>query len=287
MKKRNFAAIALAMTLTLAGCGSSSGGAQSSNDTAEANGSAAAASTEETVELNVFAAASMQETLEQIVEDYKSVDPSVEITLNLDSSGTLKTQIEEGAECDIFISAAQLQMNQLDAAADESVNTDGLDFVDSDSRVDLLENKVVLVVPEGNPKDIQSFEDIAEKADLIALGNDDVPVGQYSKEILNNLGVMDELEADSKITYGSNVKEVTTQVTEGTVDCGIVYETDAFSAGLESVDSADADQCSQAIYPAAVMKNSANPDKAQAFLDYLKTDDAGAVFESVGFQTLS
>ena len=282
MKKRNVTAIALAMTLALAGCSSSSGNGQSGDDATQTAGSA-----EETVELSVFAAASMQETLEQIVEEYKDVDPSVEITLNLDSSGTLKTQIEEGADCDLFISAAQLQMDQLDAAADESVNTDGLDFVDSDSRVDLLENKVVLVVPEGNPKDIQSFEEIAEKADLVALGNDDVPVGQYSKEILNNLGVMDKLEAESKITYGSNVKEVTTQVAEGTVDCGIVYETDAFSAGLDSVDAAEEDLCSPAIYPAAVMKNSANPDKAQAFLDYLKTDDAGAIFEGVGFRTLS
>lgn len=279
MSKKRLIAGAAALAMLLAGC--STGTSETKTDV----GSAAAP--KETVELHIFAAASMQETLEQIQKDYKDIAPSVELVLNLDSSGTLKTQIEEGADCDVFISAAQLQMDQLDMEADKAVNTDGLDFVDSTTRVDLLENKVVLVVPEGNPKDIQSFEDIAEKADLVALGNDDVPVGQYSKEILNHLGVMDQLEAENKITYGSNVKEVTTQVAEGSADCGIVYETDAFSAKLESVDKADADLCSPAIYPAAVMKNSAHADEAQVFLDYLKTDEASKVFQSVGFQTLS
>lgn len=279
MSKKRLIAGAAALAMLLAGC--STGTSETKTDV----GSAAAP--KETVELHIFAAASMQETLEQIQKDYKDIAPSVELVLNLDSSGTLKTQIEEGADCDVFISAAQLQMDQLDMEADKAVNTDGLDFVDSTTRVDLLENKVVLVVPEGNPKDIQSFEDIATKADLVSLGNDDVPVGQYSKEILNHLGVMDQLEAENKITYGSNVKEVTTQVAEGSADCGIVYETDAFSAKLESVDKADADLCSPAIYPAAVMKNSAHADEAQVFLDYLKTDEASKVFQSVGFQTLS
>lgn len=279
MSKKRLIAGAAALAMLLAGC--STGTSETKTDV----GSAAAP--KETVELHIFAAASMQETLEQIQKDYKDIAPSVELVLNLDSSGTLKTQIEEGADCDVFISAAQLQMDQLDTEADKAVNTDGLDFIDSTTRVDLLENKVVLVVPEGNPKDIQSFEDIATKADLVSLGNDDVPVGQYSKEILNHLGVMDQLEAENKITYGSNVKEVTTQVAEGSADCGIVYETDAFSAKLESVDKADADLCSPAIYPAAVMKNSAHADEAQAFLDYLKTDEASKVFQSVGFQTLS
>lgn len=279
MSKKRLIAGAAALAMLLAGC--STGTSETKTDV----GSAAAP--KETVELHIFAAASMQETLEQIQKDYKDIAPSVELVLNLDSSGTLKTQIEEGADCDVFISAAQLQMDQLDMEADKAVNTDGLDFIDSTTRVDLLENKVVLVVPEGNPKDIQSFEDIATKADLVSLGNDDVPVGQYSKEILNHLGVMDQLEAENKITYGSNVKEVTTQVAEGSADCGIVYETDAFSAKLESVDKADADLCSPAIYPAAVMKNSAHADEAQVFLDYLKTDEASKVFQSVGFQTLS
>lgn len=277
-KKNRKMYLAAAMILLLTGC-SSTGTETSQPQQEETN--------VETVELNVFAAASMQETLEQIVEDYKNVEPNVTIQLNLDSSGTLKTQIEEGAPCDLFISAAQKQMNELDSTAGAEANPDGLDFVDPDTRVDLLENKVVLVVPEGNPKDIQTFAEIVDKADLVALGNSDVPVGQYSEELLENLGVWDTLNESGKITFGSNVKEVTTQVTEGIADCGIVYATDAFSAGLTPIDEATKEMCGQVIYPAAVLKTSEHPDEAQAFLDYLKSEDASAVFESVGFQPLT
>ncbi len=277
-KKNRKMYLAAAMILLLTGC-SSTGTETSQPQQEETN--------MEAVELNVFAAASMQETLEQIVEDYKNVEPNVTIQLNLDSSGTLKTQIEEGALCDLFISAAQKQMNELDSTAGAEANPDGLDFVDPDTRVDLLENKVVLVVPEGNPKDIQTFAEIVDKADLVALGNSDVPVGQYSEELLENLGVWDTLNESGKITFGSNVKEVTTQVTEGIADCGIVYATDAFSAGLTPIDEATEEMCGQVIYPAAVLKTSEHPDEAQAFLDYLKSEDASAVFESVGFQPLT
>ena len=211
------------------------------------------------------------------------MEPNVHITATYDSSGTLKTQIEEGADCDIFISAAQKQMDQLDATKGEDVNPDHLDFVLSESRIDLLENKVALVVPEGNPANINSFEDIVN-CQLIALGNSDVPVGSYSLEILDYLGMdIAEMEANQQVTYGSNDKEVTTQVSEGAVDCGIVYATDAFSAGLEVVDTADPEMCSQVIYPAAVLNISANPEAAQNFLDYLQSEDAIAIFQSVGF----
>lgn len=235
------------------------------------------------VELTVFAAASMTETLTEIAESYKTVAPGVALTFNFDSSGTLKTQIEEGAACDLFISAAQKQMNQLDASKDADANPDGLDFIDPATRVDLLENKVALVVPEGNPAGIEAFADIGEKCSLIALGNDDVPVGQYSEEILSGLGLLDALESENKITYGSNVKEVTTQVAEGAVDCGIVYATDAFSAGLAVVDQATAELCRRVIYPAAVLKGSEHAQEAKAFLDYLQTDGCMKIFEAVGF----
>lgn len=242
------------------------------------------ASAEEAVTLNVFAAASMTETLTEIQALYADVAPNVTLVFNFDSSGTLKTQIEEGAECDLFISAAQKQMNQIDITADPEVNTDGLDFVLEGSRINLLENKVVLAVPDGNPAGIESFEDLGtDKLSLLALGNDDVPVGQYSTEVLTTLGILDQLEADSKITYGSNVKEVTTQVSEASADAGIIYATDAFSAGLTVVDEATTDLCKQVIYPAAVLNISENPEEAQAFLDYLQTDDCMAVFEKVGF----
>lgn len=239
---------------------------------------------DEAVTLNVFAAASMTETLEKIQEMYAEVAPNVELVFNFDSSGTLKTQIQEGAECDLFISAAQKQMDQLDIEADPAVNEEGLDFVLKESRVDLLENKVVLAVPEGNPAGISSFEDLGtDKLKLLVLGNEDVPVGQYSTEILTTLGLLEGLEADNKITYGSNVKEVTTQVSEASADAGIIYATDAYSAGLSSVAEAGSDLCKPAIYPAAVLKTSEHQEEAQAFLDHLQTDECMKVFEEVGF----
>ncbi|MBO6017462.1 MAG: extracellular solute-binding protein, partial [Oscillospiraceae bacterium] len=155
-------------------------------------------------------------------------------------------------------------------------------------RINLLENKVTLVVPEGNPKGIESFDGLAEalKAGdvFLCMGNSDVPVGQYTQKILAFYGLdEEELAGKGLITYGTNVKEVTTQVKEASVDCGVVYCTDAFSAGLTVVDSATAEMCGQVIYPAAVLNVSKNPDAAQAFLDYLQTPEAMVVFENVGF----
>ena len=272
MKKRLIAGLlAGAMAVSLSGCGASKTEAP-----AETNA--------EPVTLNVFAAASMTETLTEIQEMYKEVAPNVTLVFNFDSSGTLKTQIQEGADCDLFISAAQKQMNQLDKDADPEVNTEGLDYVLEGTRVNLLENKVVLAVPDGNPKDIESFEDLGtDKLSLLALGNEDVPVGQYSTEILTNLGILDSLEAEGKITYGSNVKEVTTQVSETAADAGIIYATDAFSAGLTVVAQAEGDLCKQVIYPAAVLNISKNPEAAKEFLAYLQTDTCMKVFEAVGF----
>lgn len=270
MKRYKTTAAAAVFVLTLSGCGSKE--------------APTPAATEETVTLHIFAAASMTETLEKIQILYADQEPEVTLVFNFDSSGTLKTQIQEGADCDVFISAAQKQMNQLDIMADSKINGEGLDFVLEGSRIDLLENKVVLAVPEGNPADIRSFEELGtDRLSLLALGNEDVPVGQYSTEILTNLGLLERLEADGKITYGSNVKEVTTQISEASADAGIIYATDAFSAGLTTVDEAGTDLCRQVIYPAAVLKISEAPEAAQAFLDYLKTEECMKVFEEVGF----
>ena len=246
----------------------------------------------EPLELIVFAAASMTETMNQIAEMYKTVAPNVTLTYNFDSSGTLKTQIQEGAECDLFISAGQKQMNQLDITADPEVNTDKLDFVLEGTRINLLENRVTLCVPEGNPKDIRSFDDLADKLKegsvLMAMGNSDVPVGQYTQKILAFYGLDEEkLAMDGVITYGTNVKEVTTQVTEASVDCGVVYCTDAFSAGLTPVDYATKEMCGQVIYPAAVLNVSKNQEAAKEFLAYLQTDEAMKVFEAVGFASVA
>ena len=267
----------------------------SSSSTASATASSAAASSEaasgESVELIVFAAASLTETLNAIAETYSAENPGVTFSFNFDSSGTLKTQIQEGADCDLFISAGQKQMNQLDSTASADVNTEGLDFVDSDSRVDLLENKVVLCVPENGDKGIDSFDSLAEhlKAGdiLFCMGNSDVPVGQYTQKILAYYALDEEaLAAAGVITYGSNVKEVTTQITEASVDAGVVYCTDAYSAGLTPVDEATKEMCGQVIYPAAVLKAAPNAEAAREFLAYLQTDRAATVFERVGFTAL-
>jgi molybdate transport system substrate-binding protein len=243
------------------------------------------------VELVGFGAASMTETPEQIAELYKKVSPNVKLVFNFDSSGTLKTQIEQGAECDVFVSAGQLQMNQLDITANSQVNTGGLDFVLQGTRTDLLENKVTLCVPSGNPGNIRNFTDLANNLRsttnpnfLFAIGNSDVPVGQYTQRIFSFFNLDEKTLANSgKITYGSNVKEVTTQIAEASVTCGVVYCTDAFSAGLQVVDYATAEMCGQIIYPAAVIKEGKNPEAAVLFLDYLKTGDVADVFEKVGF----
>ena len=275
------------MLTALFGCGQSSQTADSAQDSQDTQSA-------QTTELTVFAAASMTETLNQIAEDYKSVDPNVSLTFNFASSGDLFSQIKEGADCDVFISAAPKQMNALDGSLkdDADKNPDGLDELLDGTRIDLLENKVVLAIPDGNPKGIESFDKLAEQLGagevFLAIGNSDVPVGQYTQKIFAHYGLDEQALADAGVlTYGSNVKEVTTQVSEGAVDCGIIYATDAYSAGLTSVDEATADMCGQVIYPAAVLKNSAHPDEAKAFLDYLTGEDAGKVFESVGFTPLA
>jgi len=284
MKKLFAMLIAAAMVLSLTACA-----APATEETAAPEETVPEA---EPVELIVFAAASMTETMNQIAELYKAKAPNVTLTYNFDSSGTLKTQIQEGAECDLFISAGQKQMNQLDITADPEVNTDKLDFVLEGTRINLLENRVTLCVPEGNPKDIKSFDDLADKLKegsvLMAMGNSDVPVGQYTQKILAFYGLDEEkLAKDGVITYGTNVKEVTTQVTEASVDCGVVYCTDAFSAGLTPVDYATKEMCGQVIYPAAVLNVSKNQEAAKEFLAYLQTDEAMKVFEAVGFASVA
>ena len=281
MKKLLSLLLALSLVLALTACGSKDDGA---ND-ADTQDDAA-----EPVELIVFAAASMTETLNEIAEMYKEVAPNVTLTFNFDSSGKLLTQISEGADCDLFISAAPQQMNAMDGSliGDTEKNPDGLDLIVTDSRVDLLENKVTLAVPAGNPKGIESFDQLAQLLKsgdvLLAIGNSDVPVGPYTQKIFAYYG-LDEAAMTDCLTYGNNVKEVTTQVSEAAADCGIIYATDAFSAGLEVVDSATAEMCGQVIYPAAVLKGE-KEEAARAFLAYLETDAAMTVFERVGFSAV-
>lgn len=257
MKPLTALLLTLAMAAALSGCGAK----------------------QEATELTVFAAASLQESLSAVIQDYEASHQGVTVVANYDSSGTLKTQIENGAVCDVFISAAPKQMNQLEE----------LNMVDTTHRCDLLENKVVLAIPEGNPAGIENFDHLAELLKsgdvLLAMGNSDVPVGQYTQKIFAYYGI-DEAAVSSCLTYGSNVKEVTTQVNEGTVDCGIIYATDAFSAGLDSVDQATAQMCGQVVYPAAVMDGTKHSDTAADFWSYLAASEAMVHFEAVGFSPM-
>ena len=236
----------------------------------------------DTVEVSVFAAASLTEALGAVAEQYQTAAPGTSLRFSFDSSGTLQTQIEEGADCDLFLSAAPKQM---DALADSGA-------IDDATRVDLLENKVALVVPEGNPKDVRSFDSLVPALRsgniLLAVGGADVPVGQYTRKIFEYYGLEeDRLAARGVLTYGSNVKEVAAQVREAAVDCGIVYQTDAYSAGLTIVDTAAAELCGRVVYPAAVLKGAAHASEAAAFLAYLQGPEAAAIFEGLGFTSLT
>ena len=254
MKKFVSLLLVLFMALSLMACGNS---AADNGDAADQQ------TTVETVELTVFAAASLTESLTAIGNKYMAENENAKITFNFDSSGKLLTQITEGAVCDLFLSAAPKQMNALDGSLkdDADKNPDGLDMLVAGSRIDLLENKVALAVADGNPKGIESFDQLAELLKsgevMLAIGNSDVPVGQYTQKIFAYYGI-DEASVADKLTYGSNVKEVTTAVSEGTVDCGIIYASDAYSAQLTVAAEATADMCGQVIYPAAVLNTSAN-----------------------------
>ena len=287
MKKFVSLLLALLMVLSLTACG------QQNNEPAQDDQAGDQPQTPaETVELTVFAAASLTESLTAIGEKYMAENENVKLSFNFDSSGKLYTQITEGAPCDLFISAAPKQMNQLDGTLkdDAEKNPDGLDMLVEGSRIDLLENKVVLAVAEGSDKGIDSFDRLAELLKsgdvMLAIGNEDVPVGQYTKKIFTYYEI-DEAAIAEKLTYGSNVKEVTTAVSEGAVDCGIIYASDAYSAGLTVAAEATADMCGQVIYPAAVLNTSAQQEAAAAFLAYLQTAEASAEFEKVLFTPLS
>jgi len=224
------------------------------------------------VTLTVFAAASLTEALNEIAELYKQSAPAVTLSYNFDSSGKLQNQIEAGAEADVFFSAGQKQM---DAIAEE--------YIDPATRKDLLVNEIVLIVPEGSKLELKSFEDcMTPKVKLMSLGGENVPVGQYSEEVFKFLKGWDKVKA--KASLGSNVKEVLAQVKSGSVDCGVVYATDAATEkAVTVVATAPEGSHKPAVYPAAVLKKTANAEAAKAYLDYLSSPEATAVFEKIGF----
>lgn len=234
---------------------------------------AGASLAEAQVELLVSGAASLTDVLAEIGAAYSEANPNVSIVFSFDSSGTLQTQIEEGAPADVFVSAAQKQMNGLEEKG----------LILADTRINLLENKVVLVVPAASQLDITTFEDVAtDKVKMVAVGGESVPVGQYTQQIYENLGLWDEVSA--KANYGENVRAVLAWVESGDVDCGIVYATDAASTeGVRIVAEAPEGSVDPVIYPAAVIAASEKVDDAKDFLTYLSGEEAVALFEAAGF----
>ena len=242
-------------------------------------GSVQAATTEDASgDLYVFIAASLSNAMEELQTDFNKEYPDVNVIYNADSSGTLQTQIEEGARCDIFFSAADKQMNAL---VDEKL-------AEKDTVVDLLENKVVLIKPKGGETKVTGFENITDAAN-IALAGEDVPVGQYAREIFTNMGIMDKVN-EMEINEGKNVTEVLAAVKEGSNEVGVVYATDAASVAddVEIIAEAPADALKTPVYyPVGLTVDPEASDSekaaAEAFLEYLQTDDSMEVFEKYGF----
>lgn len=229
-------------------------------------------------ELYVFIAASLANSMEEIQKHFNQKYPDVEIFYNADSSGTLQTQIEEGSRCDIFFSAATKQM---DALVEEKLAKE-------DSVVDLLENKVVLIKLKDAETKVTGFENITE-AENMALAGEDVPVGQYAREIFTNLGIMDQVEK-MEINEGKNVTEVLAAITQGSNEVGVVYATDAASVAdqVDIIAEAPAEALeTPVLYPVGLTEDqeasSAEQEAAEVFLEYLQTEEAMKVFEEYGF----
>ena len=226
-------------------------------------------------EVDLAAAASLKNAFDNdLIPMFEEKYPGVKVTPTYASSGDLQTQIENGLEADVFMSAANKQMNAL---VDEGL-------IDNDTNVQTLENKVVLIVPADSDANISSFEDLKDIDGNIAIGDpESVPAGQYAKESLTNLGIWDAVEP--KLSLGTDVTAVLNQVAQGSAECGIVYATDAKSTDDVKViceapeDSLD----TPVIYPIAVLKNSPDSEGAHAFVDFLQTPEAQDVFVEYGF----
>ncbi|HEX3021514.1 MAG TPA: molybdate ABC transporter substrate-binding protein [Lachnospiraceae bacterium] len=221
----------------------------------------------------VAAAASLQYCMEEELEPmFEKANPGIDVTFTFDSSGKLQTQIEEGADVDIFMSAAMKQMDTLS----------GEGLMDKDSIVELLENKIVLIAPGGVDSKVTGFEDITQ-ADTIALGDpESVPVGQYSKEAFENLGSWEDVKA--KASFGTNVTEVLNWVAEGSADIGVVYATDAATTDqVKVIAQAPTGSVSKVIYPVGIVTASTKKEEAQLFTDFLSTKEVLDVFVKYGF----
>ncbi len=226
-------------------------------------------------EVNLAAAASLKNVYdEKLIPMFQQKYPGVKVTPTYASSGDLQSQIENGLEADVFMSAANKQMNAL---ANKSL-------INNDTNVQFLENKVVLIVPKDSSANISSFDDLKKVNGTIAIGDPaSVPAGQYGKEVLTNLGIWNATE--SKMSLGTSVTAVLNQVAEGSADCGIVYATDAKSNDKVKVvcEAPEGSLKTPVIYPVAELKNPKHPEAAKAFMDFLQSKEAKDVFVEYGF----
>ena len=268
MKKLFAAALTAACILCLAACGSGD------TSTTSVGGETKTEASGTRKEIVVLAAASLTDVCGELEKLYEEQQKEIDLVFSYAGSGALQTQIEEGAPADLFISAARKQMNALKEKS----------LMQDDTICDLLENKVVLIVPTDSPRGIASFEDVKkDDVKMVGLGEpESVPAGQYAKTIFTNLGFWDTVE--KKANYGTDVRTVLTWVESGEVDCGVVYATDAYTTDkVKIVAEAPEGSCDRVIYPAGVVGASKNGEDAAAFLHFLRSDAAMKVFEKYGF----
>lgn len=281
MKKLTAIMLLAAMTTGLMACGDTKTEQKKADTTVQTESTQKVEETEaagENTDLEgtvmLAAAASLEKSFtEQLIPMFEAQYPNVKIEGTYDSSGKLQSQIEAGADVDIFFSAALKQMQALQEEG----------YIDADASIDLLENKIVLIVPKGSEEGYTSFEDIVN-ADMVAIGDpESVPAGQYGKEALENLGFWSKVE--NKLSLGTNVTEVLNWVAEQSADAGIVYATDAASIPekVTVIAAAPEESVSKVIYPVAELKDTANKEAADAFMEFLQSADALKVFEEAGF----
>lgn len=263
IKKFKLVSMLLCCSLLLIGCSNNT--EKSSNDKEN-----------QPVELNVSAAASLKEVMADLETAYKQIDDNVTLVVNYGSSGSLQQQIEQGAPCDLFISAGQKQMNAL---KDEELLLD-------DTTKDLVENSLVLVAAKG--VEINSFDDLkSDKVSHIAVGEpESVPAGKYADEVLTNTGIKDSIS--DKLVFAKDVKEVLAWVASGNADVGFVYLSDALSSDSVSIveNVEQVNDHSPITYPVSVIKVSTNVDEAKKFEDFLFTDEAQKIFEKYGYKSV-
>ena len=259
-------ALMVSAAFLVTGCGGQSASTSSSSSSSSSGGSQKV--------LHVLAAASLTNVMQDIAKEYEQQHPDVKVEFNFGSSGALQQAIENGGQSDLFVSAAQKQMNALEKAG---LLADG-------TRQDLLINDVVLIVPKDSKKDIKSFEDLnTDKVQKLALGEPKgVPVGQYSEQIFTYMKNLDAMKA--KAVYGTDVRQVLSWIEQGEADAGLVYATDAaITDGVKVVAKAPADSHKPIIYPVSVLKDSKQLDLAKDFEQFLLNDTSKALFEKYGF----